>query len=62
VLVYTRRPGESVKIGNDVTVKVTEIRDGQVRIAIDAPRSLSVHREEIYKKIKDGERGGPGLG
>jgi carbon storage regulator len=40
-------------IANDVVITVSEIRDGQVRLAIDAPRSVAVHREEIYRRIKD---------
>jgi carbon storage regulator len=51
MLVLTRRPGQSIIIGNDVTVTVLEIRNEQVRIGVDAPRSVQVHREEIYEQI-----------
>ena len=51
MLVLTRRPGESIIIGNDITVTVLEVRNEQVRIGVDAPRSVQVHREEIYAQI-----------
>jgi len=51
MLVLTRRPGESLKIGNDVTIKILEANGNQVRIGIDAPKGISVHREEIYQKV-----------
>ena len=51
MLVLTRRPGQSIMIGNDVTVTVLEIRNDQVRIGVAAPRSVQVHREEIYEQI-----------
>jgi carbon storage regulator len=51
MLVLTRRLGQSIMIGNDVTVTVLEIRNDQVRIGVDAPRSVQVHREEIYEQI-----------
>jgi carbon storage regulator len=51
MLVLTRRPGQSIMIGNDITVTVLEIRNDQVRIGVDAPRSIQVHREEIYEQI-----------
>jgi carbon storage regulator len=52
MLVLTRRSGESLMIGDNVTVTVVEIKGGQVRIAIDAPREVPVHREEIYDQIQ----------
>ena len=51
MLILTRRVGESLKIGDDVTITVLSVRGHQVRIGIDAPREVSVHREEIYAKI-----------
>jgi len=51
MLVLTRRPGQSIMIGNDVTVTVLEIRNDHVRIGVAAPRSVQVHREEIYEQI-----------
>ena len=54
MLVLTRRVGESLKIGNDVTVTILENRGNQVRVGIDAPTHIAVHREEIHKQIRDG--------
>jgi carbon storage regulator len=52
MLVLTRRNGESLKIGDEVTVTVVDIKGSQVRIAIDAPREIQVHREEVYDQIQ----------
>lgn len=52
MLVLTRRPGESIVIGHDVHVTVLEVRGDQIRIGIDAPRSVKVHREEVYREIE----------
>lgn len=52
MLILTRRLGETLMIGDNVTVTVLETKGGQVRIGIDAPKEVSVHREEIYKKIQ----------
>jgi carbon storage regulator len=51
VLVLTRKRNESIIIGDDVRVTVVDIRGDQVKIGIEAPRSVSVHREEIYRQI-----------
>ena len=51
MLILTRRVGESLKIGDDVTITVLSVRGHQERIGIDAPKDVSVHREEIYAKI-----------
>jgi carbon storage regulator len=51
MLVLTRKPGESIVIGNEVTVTVIEIRNGQVRLGIEAPRSIEVHRTEVYEQV-----------
>lgn len=51
MLVLTRRSGESVVIGDDVTVTVLEIRHDQVRLGVDAPRSVPVHRHEVYEQV-----------
>jgi len=53
MLILTRRVGETVVIGNDVDVTVLGVKGNQVRIGVKAPREVSVHREEIYKRIKD---------
>lgn len=52
MLVLSRRAGESVVIGDDVVVTVLEVRGDVVRIGIDAPRSVRVHREEVYRELQ----------
>ena len=52
MLILTRRVGETVMIGNDVTVTVLGVKGNQVRIGINAPKNVAVHREEIYERIK----------
>ena len=54
-LVLTRNEGQSLMIGDDIQVSVVAGRNGQVKLAIDAPKSVQVHREEIYEKIQAGE-------
>ena len=53
MLILTRRVGETVVIGNNVDVTVLGVKGNQVRLGVKAPREVSVHREEIYKRIKD---------
>ncbi len=52
MLVLSRKAGEKVKIGDDITVTVLEQRTGQVRLGFEAPKEVSVHREEIYLRIR----------
>ena len=52
MLILTRRTGETVMIGNEVTLPVLGVKGNQVRIGINAPKSVPVHREEIYERIK----------
>jgi carbon storage regulator len=52
VLVLSRRVGESIVIGNQITVTVIEVRGDQVRIGIDAPRDVQVHREEVWQALQ----------
>jgi carbon storage regulator len=52
MLILTRRVGETVMIGNDVTVTVLGVKGNQVRIGVNAPKDVAVHREEIYERIK----------
>ena len=52
MLILTRRVGETVMIGDDVTITVLGVKGNQVRVGINAPKSIAVHREEIYERIK----------
>jgi carbon storage regulator len=52
VLVLTRRPGESVMVGDDVVITVLEVRGDVVRLGIRAPRSVPVHREEVFLELQ----------
>lgn len=51
MLILTRRTGETITIGNDVTVTVLGIKGNQVRIGINAPKDVAVHREEVAERI-----------
>ena len=55
MLILTRRAGETVMIGSDITITVLGVKGNQVRIGINAPRDVAVHREEIYERIKNEE-------
>ncbi len=55
MLILTRRADESLMIGDDIKITVLGIKGNQVRIGIDAPKDVPVHREEIYQRIKDEE-------
>jgi carbon storage regulator len=53
MLIITRRPGEKILLGDDVIVEVIEVSGSSVRIGIDAPRSIPVYREEIWRSVKE---------
>ena len=59
MLILTRRIGESVIIGDQITITLLDIKGNQARLGIEAPKDISVHREEIYRKIL--EKNGQGI-
>ena len=52
MLVLTRRPGETIRIGDQISISILEVQRSQVRVAIDAPREIPVHREEVYRQVQ----------
>ncbi|MBF0751510.1 MULTISPECIES: carbon storage regulator CsrA [Pasteurellaceae] len=52
MLILTRKVGESVLIGDDISITVLSVRGNQVKLGVQAPKEVSVHREEIYQRIK----------
>ena len=56
MLIITRRPGEKIMLGDEITVLVMEIVDNSVRIGIQAPRSVPVYREEIWNAVREENR------
>lgn len=56
MLVLTRKLGENIRIGDDVKITVLEVRSGQVKLGIEAPPQVKVHREEIYARIQEENR------
>ena len=57
MLILTRRVGETLVIGDDVTVTVLGVRGNQVRLGVNAPKEVAVHREEIYQRIQKEKKG-----
>lgn len=57
MLILTRRVGESVMIGDEVTITVLGVKGNQVRIGVNAPKNVAVHREEIYERIQREKNG-----
>ena len=55
MLVLTRRVEEEIVIGDDIVVKIIELRNGKVRIGVEAPKDMPVHRREVWLRIQNGE-------
>lgn len=60
MLILTRRTGETVMVGDDISITVLGVKGSQVRVGIKAPRDVPVHREEIYERIKQEARSANG--
>jgi carbon storage regulator len=58
MLILTRRIGETLMIGDDVTISVLSVKGNQVRVGINAPKEVTVHREEVYLRIKNKQEHG----
>lgn len=56
MLVLTRKPGESIRVNDNITITLVEIDGNNVKIGIDAPRSVAIHREEVYQRILEENR------
>lgn len=56
LLILTRKIGEAVAIGDDIQISIVEVKGTQVKLGIQAPKSIEVHREEIYQKIQEENR------
>jgi len=52
MLILTRKEGESLRLGDDIVVTVVSVKGGSVRLGVKAPRDVSVHREEIYERVR----------
>lgn len=52
MLILTRKSGETITIGENIQIRVLAVKGGQVRIGIDAPRDISVNREEVYERVQ----------
>lgn len=53
MLVLTRKPGEGIIIGDNITIKIIEMKSGGIRIGIDAPAETKIYRQEVYDRIKE---------
>lgn len=62
MLILTRKVGETLMIGDEIEVTILSLKGNQVRIGVNAPKDVPVHREEIYDRIKRERQGGDGVG
>jgi carbon storage regulator len=53
MLILTRKLGEQITIGDDITIKLLEVKGTQVKLGIEAPQNISIHRKEIYERIRE---------
>ncbi len=53
MLVLTRKPGEGILVGDDITIKIIEVKGGAIRIGIDAPQEMKIYRQEVYDRIRE---------
>jgi carbon storage regulator len=58
MLILTRRVGETLMVGDEVSITVLGVKGNQVRLGVDAPKTIAVHREEIYARIQQEKNGG----
>ena len=56
LLIFSRKTGEKIRVGDDIEIVVLEMKKGKVRLGINAPKKLAIHREEIYQKILEENR------
>jgi len=61
MLLLTRKLGENIRIGDDVKITIVEVKGNHVKLGIDAPPSVKVHREEIYERIQEENRRAKGI-
>lgn len=59
MLILTRRIGETLMVGDEIAVTVLGVKGNQIRLGVDAPKSVTVHREEIYQRIQNADGLGP---
>ncbi len=56
MLIFTRKAGQKIRIGDDIEIAILEVKKGNIKIGINAPKGLSIHREEVYQKILEENR------
>jgi carbon storage regulator len=61
MLILTRKLGENIRIGDKIKITILDVKGGQVKLGIDAPPHIAVHREEIYERIREENRRASGV-